>query len=188
MRRDYTVTRYAMDKQQPIRARIRRLYVDEAIYFITAVTQQRQSIFATTVEIERLRNTLRTVKEIHPFTMIAYVFLPDHFHLLIRIGPGTDISRILHSLKRNCTLNYKHAHAITGKFKLWQHGFWDHVIRDEQDFINHLHYIHYNPVKHDLVTTPEAYPHSSYLEYVKRGWYEIGWGHHEPPETQHITE
>jgi putative transposase len=162
--------------------------VAEAVYFITAVTHQRRPFLAHSSDVDLLRATARTVKEIYPFNMLGYVFLPDHFHLLIRVGPDTDISRILHSLKRNFTINYKRAHAVTDKVVLWQHGFWDHVIRDEDDFANHLDYIHYNPVKHGLAPTPEAYPHSSYLEYVKRGWYEIGWGHSEPAEIQHITE
>jgi hypothetical protein len=52
------------------------------------------------------------------------------------------------------------------------------VIRDERDFVNHFHYIHYNPVKHGYVSKPEEYPHTSFHEYVQRGWYEIGWGHY----------
>lgn len=120
--------------------------------------------------------------------MRAYVFLPDHFHLLIQTGESTDISSIIKSFKWNFSLNYKAAHAVKGSVSLWQHGFYDHVIRDETDFANHVHYIHYNPVKHGLVTKPEDYPHSSYLQFVKRGWYEIGWGHAEPAEIQHMTE
>ena len=97
---------------------------------------------------------------------------------------STTISEVLHSLQRNFTLNYKRAHGITRKTHLWQRGFWDHVIRDEQDLTSHFHYIHYNPVKHGHVSKPEDYMHSSFHEYVKRGWYEIGWGHGEPPELK----
>jgi putative transposase len=42
-----------------------------------------------------------------------------------------------------------------------------------------LDYIHYNPVKHGYVTKPEAWHSSSYLEWIKRGEYVIGWGHKE---------
>jgi putative transposase len=86
----------------------------------------------------------------------------------------------MQSIKRNYTLNYKQEHGIGARLTLWQPGFWDHAIRDERDYLNHLDYIHYNPVKHGYATGPEDYPHSSYLEYVRRGWYEIGWGHAEP--------
>ena len=166
--------------KQLVRARIRRVYVEEGTYFITAVTLHRHRIFAQEGEIARLRETLRTVKEAHPFTMLAYVFLHEHFHLLIRLGQTTDISKMMHSIKRNYTLNYKAARGGNGRVTLWQHGFWDHVIRNEQDFQNHMDYIHYNPVKHGYVARPEDYPHSSYVEYVRRGWYEMGWGHKDP--------
>ena len=165
---------------EPVRARIRRLYVPNALYFITAVTQGRQPIFTNEPDLELLRETIRRVKEIHPFRMRAYVFLPDHFHLLIFVPDTTDISKVLHSMQRNFTLNYKKAHGIAHKIKLWQRGFWDHVVRDERDLANHFHYIHYNPVKHEYALKPEDYPHTSFHEYVKREWYEIGWGHTEP--------
>lgn len=94
----------------------------------------------------------------------------------------TAVTKILHSIERNFTLNYKKAKGISGSVSLWQKRFWDHVIRDERDYLNHLHYIHYNPVKHGLVTRPEDYPHTSYSGYLKRGWYEIGWGRVEPDQ------
>lgn len=112
--------------------------------------------------------------------MRAYAFLPDHFHLLIFVPKTTDISKLAQSIQRNFTRNYKKAHGINEPVRLWQRGFWDHVIRDERDFANHFHYIHYNPVKHGYVSKPEAYTHTSFHEYVKREWYELGWGHEEP--------
>ena len=170
--------------EEPVRARIRRVYVEEGTYFITAVTHHRHPIFAQASEIERLRATMRLVKDQHPFIMLAYVFLHEHFHFLIRLGHTTDISKVMHSIKRNYTVNYKAARGDNGRVTLWQHGFWDHVIRSERDFKNHMDYIHYNPVRHGYVTRPEDYLHSSYMEYVRRGWYEIGWGHQEP---DHLT-
>lgn len=171
--------------KKPVRARIRRAYVDEGLYFITAVTRNRRRIFAANEEIERLRETMRRVKELHPFTMRAFAFLYDHFHLLIRIGATTDISKVMHSIKWNYTLNYKTARGVNGRVTLWQPGFWDHVIRNERDYKNHLDYIHYNPVKHEIVSRPEDHPHSSYMEYVRRGWYEIGWGR---TESDNLTD
>jgi putative transposase len=67
--------------------------------------------------------------------------------------------------------------VINGRVHLWQRSFWDHVIRNEYDYQNHLNYIHYNPVKHGVVDRPEDYPHSSYGEYMKHGFYAKGWGY-----------
>jgi putative transposase len=112
--------------------------------------------------------------------MQAYAFMHDHFHLLAFVPATTDISKIMHSIQRNFTLDYKKAHSLDSQVNMWQRGFWDHVIRDERDFSNHFHYIHYNPIKHGYVSRPEDYPHTSFSAYAKRGWYEIGWGHTEP--------
>ena len=44
---------------------------------------------------------------------------------------------------------------------LWQRRFWEHYIENEQDLINQIEYIHYNPVKHGLVQFPREWKYSS---------------------------
>jgi putative transposase len=151
-------------------------------YFIVGVTHNRKTIFEDKTNLEVLRETLRNVKTIHPFTMQGYVFLPDHFHLLIIPEETTNITKILHSVQRNFTLNFKKARAITEPLRCWQHRFWDHIIRNEKDYERHLNYIHYNPVKHGYVTRPEDWADSSYHYYLEKGYYEPGWGHIEPKD------
>ncbi|GAB4443768.1 MAG: hypothetical protein Kow0031_26080 [Anaerolineae bacterium] len=112
----------------------------------------------------------------HPFSMLGYVFLPDHFHLLIKPTGASNFSQIMHSLKPNFTKAYKRRLNITGPMKFWQKRFWEHTIRDELDFERHLDYIHYNPVKHGLVSNPADWPHSSFLTWQKRGVYPVDWG------------
>ena len=165
-----------MDKSEPVRARIRRWYVPNAIYFIVGVTNGRRSLFAEAENVALLRETLHRVKELYPFQMRAYVFLPNHFHLLIFMPETTNISKLMQSWQRNFTLNYKTAHGITESLRLWQRGFWDHVIRDADDYERHFHHIHYNPVKHGYARRAAEYPHSSFHECVKRGWYDPDWG------------
>lgn len=165
-----------MDTIEPIRARIRRWYVSNAVYFIVGVTQNRRSLFAESCNVTLLRETLHNVKDLYPFTMQAYAFLPDHFHVLIFIPETTNVSKLMQSWQRNFTLNYKTAHGITESLRLWQRGFWDHVIRDADDWERHFHYIHYNPVKHGYARRAGDYPHTSFHEYVRRGVYDPDWG------------
>ncbi len=167
-----------MDKKlKKIRSRVVRVDVSDVIYFITTNVQNRASLFSQQKNVVLLRETMRAAQEFHPFIMRGYVFLPDHLHLLIYIPLQTNVSKLMQAIKRNFTRNYKDLYQLDDSLQLWQRSFYDHVIRDERDFLNHLDYIHYNPVKHGLVMRPEDYQHTSYLEYVKRGWYEIGWGH-----------
>ena len=55
------------------------------------------------------------------------------------------------------------------------------MIRDEGDFLAHLDYIHINPVKHGLVSAAREWPHSTFLQWVERGVYEVWWGSDEMP-------
>jgi len=83
------------------------------------------------------------------------------------------------SFKKRFTDNYKKRNKIITNFNFWQNRFWDHVIRDDKDFKMHLDYIHYNAIKHGYVAKPEIWRYSSYLKWVERGEYQIGWGHTE---------
>ena len=58
---------------------------------------------------------------------------------------------------------------------MWQRRFWDHVIRDDEDYAAHVDYIHYNPVKHGHVDTPSAWPFSSFHKFVRTGLYPADW-------------
>jgi putative transposase len=162
----------------------RRYYVPEAIYFIVAVTRDRQPIFADEVNVDLLYRVLRRIKRTKPFALFAHSFIPDHVNLLLKPTGEANISRIMLSLKRSFTLAYKRLHEIETGLSLWQPRFWDHVIRDEDDLRRHIDYIHYNPVKHGFVERPEDYTHSSYRYWLDQGYYECGWGHSEPRKLE----
>jgi putative transposase len=58
---------------------------------------------------------------------------------------------------------------------VWQPRFWEHTIRDDEDWRRHVDYIHYNPVKHRVAACPHAWPWSSFDRWVARGVYERRW-------------
>ena len=62
-----------------------------------------------------------------------------------------------------------------GERGIWQRRFWEHLIRDQEDFNRHMDYIHWNPVKHGWVHRVADWPHSSFHEYVRRGVYAEDW-------------
>jgi putative transposase len=154
----------------------RRYYVPNAVVFITQVVADRRPVFTDEANVELLRAVLHRVKELHPFTMLGYVFLPQHLHIMLRPIGKSNFSQVMHSLKLNFTKAYKRSAGITSSLRFWQRRFYDHIIRDETDFARHLDYVHYNPVKHGLVLKPEDWPHSSFLAWKARGAYPDGWG------------
>jgi putative transposase len=143
---------------------LRRYSIDNAYYFITAVTYQRQQLLL--LDAGLFRNCWHETKP------RAWVVLPNHFHAIIVPGE-TDISTVMHRFKITYSRRFRQ------KFRpgrVWQNRFWDHVIRDQQDLNRHLDYIHYNPVKHGLTDDPFAYVHSSLNAYYEAGVYERDWG------------
>ncbi|MBU4352864.1 MAG: transposase [Nanoarchaeota archaeon] len=160
----------------------RRYYIPDAIVFITGVTRKRQHFLRAESDVNLLFETLRNVQLIHPFRLLAYVLLPDHFHWLMRVvSESGNFSEVMQSIKRNFTLNYKHAHHINTTLNIWQPRFWDHVIRNEHDLEKHFDYVHWNPVKHGYVRYPEDWPHSTYAHWLKLGYYGPEWGRGEEP-------
>ena len=59
---------------------------------------------------------------------------------------------------------------------VWQRRYREHAIRDDADFERHVDYIHYNPVKHGLITGVADWPHSSFHRYVAQGLLPEHWG------------
>ncbi|MBB4429779.1 hypothetical protein GGD66_008384 [Bradyrhizobium sp. CIR48] len=52
---------------------------------------------------------------------------------------------------------------------IWQRRYWEHTIRDDADLERHVDYIHFNPVKHELVTRVRDWSLSSFHRYVEQG-------------------
>lgn len=77
--------------------------------------------------------------------------------------PHGDTSTIVQKIKVSFALQYQRKTGHTGA--VWQHRFWDHIIRSEDDLRRHIDYIHFNPVKHRLVDDPSNWKLSSYRKF-----------------------
>ena len=73
-----------------------------------------------------------------------------------------------------------------GERGIWQRRFWEHTIRDEEEWIQHMDYIHYNPVKHGYVHCATEWPYSSFHSCVQKGWYAEDWGCSEPETIKSV--
>jgi putative transposase len=85
-----------------------------------------------------------------------------------------DFSTIVHSFKRNFTLEYKKSLKAQDALALWQPRFWDHVIRDAPDLERHTNYIHYNPVKHGVAKDIDDIKRCTYRFWDEKGYYPDG--------------
>ena len=59
---------------------------------------------------------------------------------------------------------------------IWQRRFWEHGIRDDEDWRMHMDCIHYNPVKHGYFDSPGQWPYGWFRRCVECGMYEPNGG------------
>ena len=163
----------------------RRAFIPGGSWFFTLVTENRRPIFAAPENVAVLREAFRTVKVKRPFLLDAIVIMPDHLHCIWTLPPGdADFAtrwRLIKTwftkhwvpeelLTPNAARKKKHEQAI------WQHRYWEHLLRNEDDYTRHVEYIHYNPVKHGNVSAPGKWEYSSFQRFVKDGVYPADWG------------
>lgn len=164
----------------------RRMYVPGGTYFFTLVTYQRQPLFSIPENIILLRQATRQIKIEMPFEIIGAVVLPDHIHFVWKLPPkDTNYSKRIGKLKvlftKSLSIKSEKLTDISisrqkhRESNIWQRRFWEHTIRSDLDLENHLNYIHYNPVKHGLVSCPHLWQYSSFHDWVKKEVYPQDW-------------
>jgi putative transposase len=165
----------------------RRSFLPGGTFFFTVVTYQRRPFLASPKARAVLRQALETIAERYPFTTEAICLLPDHLHCIWTLpGGDTNYSVRWSEIKKRFTKAYLDqiepldefhiSRRNHGEATVWQRRFWEHTIRDIEDFNNHLNYIHYNPVKHALVSNVADWRWSSFHRYVSDGYYDSDWG------------
>jgi len=158
-----------------------RLRLAGACYFFTVVTWQRKPIFTDNNRVELLRDALRNIKNLKPFHIDAFVVLPDHLHCIWQMPEGdADYSSRWREIKKAVSRQIDPTTNARNERRVWQRRFWEHCIRDDNDWRRHMDYIYYNPVKHGLVQRPGDWPWSSFANAVKKGWYDADWGAQPP--------
>ena len=159
----------------------RRAKIPGAAYFFTVNLAERQR--ATLVEhIDLLKRSFREEKKVHPFQINALVILPDHLHAVLTLPDGdADYSGRWRRIKAAFSAalppieQRSASRRSKGERGIWQRRFWEHLIRDEQDYARHVDYIHFNPVKHGHVTRVRDWPHSTFHRFVREGMYPLDW-------------
>jgi putative transposase len=159
----------------------RRYKLAGGTYFFTINLLNRKGCLLT-AHADILKQAFSYVKQRHPFEIHAIVVLPEHMHLIMELPENDDdfpkrIMLIKQYFSRHIvkTEAIKKSRQNKGERGIWQRRYWEHCIRDEQDFQHHVDYIHINPVKHGLVNRASDWQYSSIHQYIKRGIYPENW-------------
>jgi putative transposase len=160
--------------------RYRRNFVPGGTFFFTVALVDRTSR-ALVDRVDALRAAMASTRQQHPFTIDAVVVLPDHLHIVMTLPEGdADFTNRWRLIKRRFTdavikSRTPVARHTNGEPALWQRRFWEHTIRDDKDFERHVDYVHFNPVRHGLVTRVCDWPYSSFHRYVRHGHLPADW-------------
>jgi putative transposase len=169
-----------------VMSRYRRAVTPHASYFFTVASYRRRPILCDAVLRDALRAAIEMVRGSRPFVIDAWVLMPDHFHCIWTLPEGdADFSARWMMIKRAVSLACRDVYhrqdwMNSSKVKhrestIWQRRYWEHQIRDEEDFNRHVDYIHFNPVKHGHVPCVADWPHSTFHRYVREGVYARDW-------------
>lgn len=160
----------------------RRAWHPGGTYFFTVNCLKRKDNTLLIDNIDILRQAIKTTKRSHPFTIHAWDVLPDHMHCVIEL-PENDCDfalrwRLIKMLfSRNIPKN-EYRNEVRKKRRergVWQRRYWEHLIRNEEDYRAHMDYVHINPVKHGLVDQVKDWPYSTFHRLVKEGVYLENW-------------
>jgi len=160
-----------------------RAHIPGGTYFFTLTTLGRQPVLLQPAIRRALKQAIDLTRQRYPFHVDAWVLLPDHLHCIWTLPEADDQYGMRWSMiKRHVTQTTSFHGSTTPSRKtrreggLWQRRFWEHVIRDEEDFERHADYIHWNPIKHGLAKTVAEWPYSTFHHYVRQGVYAPDWG------------
>ena len=131
-------------------------------YFITVCTDNRRNLFWKNVEviIDRPKNVpltnlgiiaQRSIEDIpkhYPAISVDhYVIMPNHIHLLLQITTDPDGRSMIAPTISTVVMLMKGAVSKQAGFAVWQKGFYDHIIRNDNDYLDIWNYIEENPGK-----------------------------------------
>lgn len=151
---------------------LKKVYLPKQCYFITTNVSDKEWIFgrmkngiyAPDDKLCRIViNDLNYYRNKFQFLLHGYVIMPDHFHGIITVSDKGNISEIMRDFKSHISFEINKVLRRKGEF--WQEDFYEHGIRNDQDFEEKINYIHLNPIKANLVQDPADLEYSSYRNY-----------------------
>ena len=159
--------------------KLMRIYGRSHLHFITFSCYRRVPFLRSVRAKNIFVQILGEVRDRYRFSLVGYVVMPEHIHLLIseptKGTPSTVIqvlkqrvSRRLRRKKRRPAgqLNLIFASGDDSLPRFWQRRFYDFNVWSLKKRVEKLHYMHMNPLKRKLVAHPKDWPWSSFSFYA----------------------
>ena len=117
------------------------------MYFLTILTKGRRPVFDTPDVVTTCHTEIERAAQNTSFAIDTYGYMPDPLHLLVAGQTGdADLRRFVKLAKQ---LSGYHLKRLTGR-RLWASGFYDRIVRHDEDARRFVRYILMNPIKAGL--------------------------------------
>ena len=143
--------------------RLTTVFVADPIYFVTFCTWQKIPLFAN-LDVDNAFCQAACDVQGHAVAVGKYVIMPDHVHCFIRVGREGRIGLAVKGLKRAIT---KVVHATQNNARVWQEGFFDHILRSSESYSEKWKYVRANPVRAGLARSVEEWPYQGEVEMLR---------------------
>ena len=125
-------------------------------YFVTCCTHARAHLFLSAAPVSLALEQMLSTADEQCFAVRAYCFMPDHLHALFQgQSAASDFRALMTIFRRRAAC----AHARTFRTRLWQVGYYEHVLREGESPRLVARYIAVNAVRAGLVKRAEEYPY-----------------------------
>lgn len=141
------------------------LFRANAVYIITGAAYQKRPWIQSNTRKEQWLSAFRKAAEICGWSIIAWVVLNNHYHVIVRASEASaeTLPKFTASYHKFTARQWNDEDNPRGRQVWW--NYWDTCIRAEADYLARFNYVHWNPVKHGIVSRPEEYAFSSYRGY-----------------------
>jgi len=134
-------------------------------FFATTKTSMGRALLQSERNATLLIDVLRSYVAARKFQLHDFVVMPNHVHLLISVGDDMTIERAMQFIKGGFSFRLRKEFGYLGE--VWQRGFSEVRVDDQERFLRYRDYIAQNPVKAGLVDSPEQFPYC--FTYLAKG-------------------
>ncbi|MFC6633110.1 REP-associated tyrosine transposase [Microbulbifer taiwanensis] len=126
-----------------------RASIRNQIYLVTSTTRKRKPLFSEWQFAHTACRCFEDPKLLKDATMLSWVLMPDHAHWLIQLGKQLELSELVMRIKSATAREINHTNTI--KEPVWDRGFHDRALRQDEDIPAAARYIVANPLRAGLV-------------------------------------
>jgi putative transposase len=144
--------------------RLGRIFGNNPVFFVTLCAYRRRKLLATRPVNTAFIRFARRAYEEHNIAVGRYVIMPDHLHLFVCGPDDFELGRWIGVLKQILAkaIETERSHPI------WQRGFFDHLLRNDESYGQKWNYVRENPVRGGLVTNAADWPYAGEIVIIDR--------------------